>query len=49
MSMSRFAQASEEYQVGLSVMLRIARNPSIETDLVKSKILRDVVSFVFSH
>ncbi|CAF1608588.1 unnamed protein product [Rotaria sp. Silwood1] len=42
MNVSRFGQAFEEYQIGLTVMLRAART---ETNPVKSKILRDVISF----
>ncbi|CAF4811236.1 unnamed protein product, partial [Rotaria sp. Silwood2] len=42
MNVSRFGQGFEEYQIGLTVMLRAART---ETDPVKSKILRDVISF----
>ncbi|CAF1446149.1 unnamed protein product [Rotaria sordida] len=42
MNIARFSQACEEYQIGLTVMLRAART---ETDPVKSKILHDVISF----
>ncbi|CAF0850771.1 unnamed protein product [Rotaria sordida] len=42
MNIARFSQACEEYQIGLTVMLRAART---ETDPGKSKILHDVISF----
>ncbi|CAF1052630.1 unnamed protein product [Adineta steineri] len=44
-SVLRYGQACEEYQIGLSVMLRARRT---ETDPVKSKILHDVISFYLS-
>ncbi|CAF1430160.1 unnamed protein product [Adineta steineri] len=45
MGVLRYGQACEEYQIGLSVMLRARRT---ETDPVKSKILHDVISFYLS-
>ncbi|CAF1537112.1 unnamed protein product [Adineta steineri] len=45
MGVLRYGQACEEYQIGLSVMLRARRT---ETDPMKSKILHDVISFYLS-
>ncbi|UJR09810.1 hypothetical protein I4U23_014036 [Adineta vaga] len=45
MSVFRYGQACEEYQTGLSVMLRARKN---ETDPEKSKILHNVISFYLS-
>jgi serine/threonine protein kinase len=42
MNVARFGQACEEYQIGLTVMLRAAKT---ETDPGKSKILHNVISF----
>ncbi|CAF3330637.1 unnamed protein product [Rotaria socialis] len=42
MNASRFTQACDEYQIGLTVMLRAART---ETDPAKSKILHNMISF----
>ncbi|CAF2028174.1 unnamed protein product [Rotaria magnacalcarata] len=42
MNASRFTQACDEYQIGLTVMLRAART---ETDPVKSNILHNMISF----